>query len=87
MLFRSSLKLSQLFASASIRNKCCHSPFVTDEGYHIIDLSCQLDPEDLTQLDQILQSEEAVIETGIFIDFATDLWVGEKDHSITKKAF
>lgn len=61
--------------------------FITDEGYYILDLYLPSPVLDLKLLHDRLIKIEGVIETGIFYNMATEIWIAHEDQSISKKIF
>lgn len=60
--------------------------FVSDLGNHIIDLELSLPIKDPLAMNQAISNVAGVIETGFFYQLATDIWIGNEDSSINKKA-
>ena len=76
-----SKKISKLGATCKLRMKADGSPFVTDEGHHILD--CDFgriaDPPNLARL---LGEMPGVVEHGLFIGVAKLAIVGNVDHVV-----
>jgi len=59
------------------------APFVTDEGHHILDLSLAEIP-DPDALDATLSRLPGVVETGLFLDLASEAIVGHPDGRVER---
>jgi ribose 5-phosphate isomerase A len=56
-----------------------NTPFVTDNGNNIIDCRLSKEPDDPTELDQSLKSIVGVVETGLFVGMASQIFIGMPD--------
>ncbi|MCH1429444.1 MAG: ribose 5-phosphate isomerase A [Chlamydiales bacterium] len=78
-------RLKKLGYNAVIRKKQ-EEIFVSDLGNRIIDLELSLPIKDPLAMSQAISNVAGVIETGFFYQLATDIWIGNEDNSINKKA-
>ncbi|HEX5877985.1 MAG TPA: ribose-5-phosphate isomerase RpiA [Actinomycetota bacterium] len=74
-------RLLDLLPSATLRPAQNGSPFVTDEGHHLLD--CELPPDaDLGSLGPALKSTLGVVDHGLFLDHADEVLLGNPDGSV-----
>jgi ribose 5-phosphate isomerase A len=73
-------RLLDLVPSATLRPTADATPFVTDEGHHLLD--CQLPPDDLATLATALKSTLGVVEHGLFLTQADEVFLGHPDGSV-----
>jgi ribose 5-phosphate isomerase A len=74
-------RLLDLLPSAPLRPAQNGSPFVTDEGHHLLD--CELPPDaDLGSLGPALKSTLGVVDHGLFLDHADEVLLGNPDGSV-----
>jgi ribose 5-phosphate isomerase A len=73
-------RLLDLLPSATPRPASDGSPFVTDEGHHLLD--CTLPATDLPTLAAALKSTLGVVEHGLFIDQADEVLLGNPDGTV-----
>ena len=71
-------RIAALGASAKLRRQTSGSPFVTDEGHHILDCSFGQIP-DPAALARTLKAMPGVVEHGLFIDMASVVLVARGD--------
>ena len=76
-----SKKIARLGATCKLRRRADGSPFVTDEGHHILDCSFGkiADPPNLAR---VLSEMPGVVEHGLFIGVAKRATVGKVDHVV-----
>jgi ribose 5-phosphate isomerase A len=74
-------RLLDLLPSATLRPAEDGSPFVTDEGHHLLDCSVPADA-DLESLAPALKSTLGVVEHGLFLDHADEVLLGRPDGSV-----
>lgn len=72
------LALSKLELSPVLRMKVA-TPYITDEGNFILDIDIS-GFSDIRGLDNDLRSIPGIVETGLFINLATNIFVGEGDN-------
>jgi ribose 5-phosphate isomerase A len=73
-------RLLDLVAAATLRQTPDGTPFVTDEGHHLLD--CPIPPGDPSPLAAALKSTLGVVEHGLFIDQADEVLLGHPDGSV-----
>jgi len=73
-----SKRITALGASVKIRSSPNGSPFVSDEGHHILDCSFGQIP-DPPALARLLESMPGVVEHGLFIGLATVVLIAKSD--------
>jgi ribose 5-phosphate isomerase A len=73
-------RLLDLVPSAILRTTSDATPFVTDEGHHLLD--CQLPPADLPTLATALKSTLGVVDHGLFLTQADEVFLGHPDGSV-----
>jgi ribose 5-phosphate isomerase A len=80
---RTRLRLLELLDDAVLRVTADGSPFVTDEGHHILD--CALPREsDLAALGQAVKAMTGVVEHGLFLTHAHAALLGAPDGSLER---
>jgi ribose 5-phosphate isomerase A len=80
---RTRLRLLDLLDDAVLRVAADGSPFVTDEGHHILD--CALPPgSDLAALGQAVKAVTGVVEHGLFLTHAHAALLGAPDGSLER---
>ncbi len=60
-------------------------PIITDLGGIIIDIDASMWNDTPEKLDRFLKSIPGVVETGLFIDMATDIVVGYRDNAVHRR--
>jgi ribose 5-phosphate isomerase A len=70
-------RLLSLVPSATLRRTPHGLPFVTDEGHHLLD--CAMPPGDLPTLAAALKATLGVVEHGLFLDHADEVFLGHPD--------
>jgi ribose 5-phosphate isomerase A len=73
-------RVLHLLPTATLRPTPDGSPFVTDEGHHLLD--CTLPATDLPTLAAALKSTLGVVEHGLFTDQADEAFVGNPDGTV-----
>jgi ribose 5-phosphate isomerase A len=73
-------RVLDLLPTATLRPTPDGSPFVTDEGHHLLD--CTLPATDLPTLATALKSTLGVVEHGLFTDQADEVLVGNPDGTV-----
>ena len=73
-------RLLDLLPTATLRQTPDGTPFVTDEGHHLLD--CAVPGGDLDTLATALKTTLGVVEHGLFIDQADEALVGNPDGSV-----
>ena len=73
-------RLLDLLPSATLRPTPDGTPFVTDEGHHLLD--CPLPDTDLAPLASALKSTLGVVEHGLFLTQADEVLLGQPDGSV-----
>ena len=73
-------RVLDLLPTATLRPTPDGSPFVTDEGHHLLD--CALPATDLPTLATALKSTLGVVEHGLFTDQADEVLVGNPDGTV-----
>lgn len=73
-------RVLDLLPTATLRPTPGGSPFVTDEGHHLLD--CTLPATDLPTLATALKSTLGVVEHGLFTDQADEVLVGNPDGTV-----
>jgi ribose 5-phosphate isomerase A len=73
-------RLLDLLPSATLRQTPDATPFVTDEGHHLLD--CALPGTDLPALASALKSTLGVVEHGLFPDQADEVLLGHPDGGV-----
>jgi ribose 5-phosphate isomerase A len=73
-------RLLDLVPAATLRQTPDGTPFVTDEGHHLLD--CPIPPGDPAPLAAALKSTLGVVEHGLFIDQADEVLLGHPDGSV-----
>jgi ribose 5-phosphate isomerase A len=74
-------RLLDLLPAATLRPAQDGSPFVTDEGHHLLD--CDLPAAtDLESLAPALKSTLGVVDHGLFLDHADEVFLGRPDGSV-----
>jgi ribose 5-phosphate isomerase A len=73
-------RLLDLLPSATLRPSQDRSPFVTDEGHHLLD--CDLPAADLDLLATALKSTLGVVDHGLFLHHADEVLLGNPDGSV-----
>jgi ribose 5-phosphate isomerase A len=74
-------RLLALLPSATLRPAHDGSPFITDEGHHLLD--CPIPPDtDLAPLATALKSTLGVVDHGLFLDQADEVLLGTPDGSV-----
>ena len=73
-------RVLDLLPTATLRSTPHGSPFVTDEGHHLLD--CTLPATDLPTLATALKSTLGVVEHGLFTDQADEVLVGNPDGTV-----
>ncbi len=73
-------RVLDLVPSATLRPTPDGSPFVTDEGHHLLD--CTLPATDLPTLATALKSTLGVVEHGLFTNQADEAFVGNPDGTV-----
>jgi ribose 5-phosphate isomerase A len=73
-------RVLDLLPTATLRPTPDGSPFVTDEGHHLLD--CTLPTTDLSTLDTALKATLGVVEHGLFTDQADEAFVGNPDGTV-----
>ena len=73
-------RLLDLLPTATLRPTQDGSPFVTDEGHHLLD--CDLPATDLGSLAPALKSTLGVVDHGLFLDHADEVLLGNPDGSV-----
>jgi len=77
------LRLLELLADAQRRGADDGTPFVTDEGHHILD--CAIRPEsDLRELAAAIKAITGVVEHGLFLEHADVVLLGAPDGSLQR---
>ena len=77
------LRLLELLADAQRRSADDGTPFVTDEGHHILD--CAIRPEsDLRELAAAIKAITGVVEHGLFLEHADVVLLGAPDGSLER---
>jgi ribose 5-phosphate isomerase A len=77
------LRLLELLADAERRSEDGGTPFVTDEGHHILD--CAIRPEsDLRELAPAIKAITGVVEHGLFLEHADVVLLGAPDGSLQR---
>ena len=77
------LRLLELLADAERRSADDGTPFVTDEGHHILD--CAIRPEsDLRELAAAIKAITGVVEHGLFLEHADVVLLGAPDGSLQR---
>ena len=77
------LRLLELLADAQRRSADDGTPFVTDEGHHILD--CAIRPEsDLRELAAAIKAMTGVVEHGLFLEHADVVLLGAPDGSLER---
>jgi ribose 5-phosphate isomerase A len=77
------LRLLELLADAERRSEDGGTPFVTDEGHHILD--CAIRPEsDLRELASAIKAITGVVEHGLFLEHADVVLLGAPDGSLQR---
>jgi len=77
------LRLLELLADAQRRSADDGTPFVTDEGHHILD--CAIRPEsDLRELAAAIKAITGVVEHGLFLEHADVVLLGAPDGSLQR---
>jgi ribose 5-phosphate isomerase A len=69
-------------AIAGFRYNDSFHRFVTENGNYTIDISIKIRSSDLKKLDEQLHKIPGVLQTGIFINLATDVIIAYPDHRI-----
>jgi ribose 5-phosphate isomerase A len=73
-------RLLDLLPAATLRPGRDGSPFVTDEGHHLLD--CSIPDGDLDLLATAVKSTLGVVEHGLFLDQADEVLLGRPDGSV-----
>jgi ribose 5-phosphate isomerase A len=73
-------RLLDLLPAATLRPTQDGSPFVTDEGHHLLD--CELPATDLEPLATALKSTLGVVDHGLFLTEADEVLLGRPDGSV-----
>jgi ribose 5-phosphate isomerase A len=73
-------RLLGLLPSATLRPAPDGSPFVTDEGHHLLD--CAVPGTDLETLAGAVKATLGVVEHGLFLDQADEVLLGQPDGSV-----
>jgi ribose 5-phosphate isomerase A len=73
-------RLLELLPAATLRPAQDGSPFITDEGHHLLD--CELLAANLESLAPALKSTLGVVEHGLFLDQADEVLLGDADGSV-----
>jgi ribose 5-phosphate isomerase A len=73
-------RLLGLVPSATLRPAPDGSPFVTDEGHHLLD--CAVPGTDLEALAGAVKATLGVVEHGLFLDQADEVLLGQPDGSV-----
>jgi ribose 5-phosphate isomerase A len=73
-------RLLDLVPSATLRPAPDGSPFVTDEGHHLLD--CAVPATDLELLAAAVKATLGVVEHGLFLDQADEVLLGHPDGSL-----
>jgi len=77
------LRLLELLTDAERRSGADGTPFVTDEGHHILD--CAIRPEsDLRELAAAVKAITGVVEHGLFLEHADAVLLGAPDGSLQR---
>jgi ribose 5-phosphate isomerase A len=77
------LRLLELLADAERRSADDGTPFVTDEGHHILD--CAIRPEsELRELAAAVKATTGVVEHGLFLEHADAVLLGAPDGSLQR---
>jgi ribose 5-phosphate isomerase A len=77
------LRLLDLLGDAELRAGADGTPFVTDEGHHLLD--CAIRPgADLTALDAAVKAVTGVVEHGLFLTAAHEALLGAPDGSLER---
>ena len=77
------LRLLELLSDAERRRAGDGTPFVTDEGHHIVD--CAIRPEsDLRELAAAIKAITGVVEHGLFLEHADAVLLGAPDGSLQR---
>lgn len=72
-------KLSSLGAIWILRRQANGTPFVTDQGNHILDGTFSTPPDDIYAIARTLEGLATVVGHGLFLDLATDLIVASSN--------
>jgi ribose 5-phosphate isomerase A len=73
-------RILDLLPTATLRQTPDGTPFVTDEGHHLLD--CTLPPTDLGSLATAIKATLGVVEHGLFINQADEALLGNPDGSV-----
>jgi ribose 5-phosphate isomerase A len=73
-------RLLGMVPSATLRRAPDGSPFVTDEGHHLLD--CAVPGTDLETLAGAVKATLGVVEHGLFLDQADEVLLGQPDGSV-----
>jgi ribose 5-phosphate isomerase A len=73
-------RILDLLPTATLRQTPDGTPFVTDEGHHLLD--CTLPATDLGSLATAIKATLGVVEHGLFIDQADEALLGNPDGSV-----
>jgi len=77
------VRLLELLTDAERRSGADGTPFVTDEGHHILD--CAIRPEsDLRELAAAVKAITGVVEHGLFLEHADAVLLGAPDGSLQR---
>jgi ribose 5-phosphate isomerase A len=74
-------RLLGLLPTATLRSAQDGSPFVTDEGHHLLD--CDLPATDLGSLAPALKSTLGVVDHGLFLDQADEVVLGDAEGQVS----
>jgi ribose 5-phosphate isomerase A len=75
--------LTDLGADAALRmGQAKDGPVVTDQGLWVIDASFDGGMDDPAHVDRVLRDTPGVLDHGLFLDMATDIFVGHPDGSV-----
>jgi ribose 5-phosphate isomerase A len=73
-------RLLGLLPAASLRRTRAGTPFVTDEGHHVLD--CRLPATDLPALAAAVKATLGVVEHGLFLDQVDEVLLGAPDGTV-----
>lgn len=77
-------KLKALNLNPFLRMSPNKTPFITDNGNYIVDLKVEQESDNLYELDSTLRKIPGIFETGLFLDYASVIIVGDADGTVTE---